>query len=367
MRLWQHYITTLMLALPLALAKYTALADEAPTPKSIKLSIEGEFQPVFNWAKSQCEKMDLPDAGLRAFRRADNSVEAFAAHYTNYFMLGPSLLDLKKQCHSAYPSGHNANPAAFDDQTWIAATWTDDGRHVMAVGHLEYHGELYPGRCEAPKNVQCRYGALLDLNSDDEGAHFTKSPNPLAAAPAREEPNQKPSVGIFQPSNIFEHDGWKYVFARSSGGGAQPAAACLLRSRDPMNEQSWQIFDGDGWESASFNPYTQDWGDRKPCAQVSTLNGIVWSVLTFRPTGVLVAVISVIEPQTGKPRLATSTSSDALHWSKLDYVDLDLEWGAPCPKSPALGYPSLMDPSSTRRNFDDTGTDAVIFVLRACA
>jgi hypothetical protein len=332
--------------------------------KPIKLTIVSEFKPVFDWAATSCGKLDLPDAGLRAFRRNDNSIEALAAHYTNYFMTGDDLFSLKKNCHVAYNSRHDADPAAFNDQTWIAATWTDDGRNVVGVGHLEYHGELHKGHCNAPPNIQCRYGALLHLVSYDGGADFTKStPTPLAAVPDRQSASQPPSEGFFQPSNVFERDGWKYVFIRSSGGGSQPNGTCLMRSSNPMNPKSWEIYDGAGFHPSLFNPYEEDGADRKPCAQISTLTGMVWSVLTYRDTGALVAIVSLLDPKTGKTRLATATSDDVLHWGEpLDVENLALEWGVPCPKSRVLAYPSLIDPASKRRNFDDTGSQPVMFM-----
>jgi hypothetical protein len=312
---------------------------------------------LFPWSTG-CVRVFVSD------RAYDNKVAVYAVHYTNHFLVGDSLLSLKKDCHEAYASHRLANPEAFDDETWIAATWTPDGRKVMAIGHHEYHGEQHPGRCAGNSPRQCRYGVLLHLISTDGGVTFRKStPTPIAAAPVRSEPNQTREAGFFQPSNIFEHDGFEYTFVRTTGGGTQKPATCLMRSADPTDAKSWTIYDGREFVPALFNPYTEDVKDREPCAQIPALNGLVWSVLTYRESGVLLAVISVIDPQTKEARLATSTSYDGLLWSKPLYVKgFDLDWIAPCPRSPQLFYPSLIDPASKRRNFDDTGGNPVLFV-----
>jgi hypothetical protein len=361
-RPWLSGIFTIALILIGSFAAGAQGANEPPAP--IKLVIKSEFEPAFDWAKTQCNSDDVPDEALRAFRRRDNSIMAYAANHSNNFMTGGGLLALQKDCRQAYISHHLEDPAAYDDETWVMSPWTSDGRHVMAIAHHEYHAELHPGRCLGRSPRQCRYGVLLHLVSNDGGATFVKStPTPLAAVSVRAAPDQGRDIGFFSPSNIFERDGFEYVYVRTSGGGPQRPATCLMRSNNPIDPKSWRIYDGKRFVPSMFDPYVDAPDDRKPCAQISTLNGLVWSVLTFRDTGVLVALLIVDDPATHRARLATATSRDALHWSSPLYVDgFDVAWGERCPNSPELTYPSLLDPKSKRRNFDDTGTDALLFV-----
>lgn len=337
----------------------------AHTPPPVQLVIQGPIRPVLDWSATQCDRIDIPDAGLRAYRRGDGNIVVFANAQNNYPLIGTNFLNLHKVCHSAYRSAYAADPSVFADETWIAATWTDDGRNVMAIGHEEYHGEKHPGHCSGTTPRQCRYGALLYLMSHDGGYSFRKNPTPLAAVPAQQSAVQGKDVGFFQPSNIFERNGWKYVFVRTSGGGRQPPATCLMRAKNAGDPSSWDIYDGINFRPALFDPYRQKFSDRPICAQISGLNGLVWSVLTSRISGALIAVLTVIDPSTHSIQLATSTSNDVLHWSKPVYArGIKLQWGEWCPTPPYLIYPSLLDPQSSSRNFATVGRSADLFLTR---
>ena len=335
-------------------------AQDAAAP--VRLVAAGEAAPVLPNQPS-CGPDDLPDTALRAFRRNDGSVVAFASAFESYPLTGPTLLRLAKACRSAYHSAKSADAARFDDETWIAATWTENGRDVMAIAHHEYHGEKHPGHCLGTTPRECRYGVLLHLISHDGGMTFRKTtPTPLAAAPVRQSVDQRRDTGFFQPSNIFEWNGYKHVFVRTSGGGAQPPATCIMRARDPLDPASWEIYDGASFRPALFNPYAGDPATRPVCAQVSRLNGLVWSALALRGGGLL-ALLTVLEPGTRRTRLATSVSTDLLHWSApLPVEGVDLQWTDRCPTTPYLHYPSLVDPGSRRRNYDDSGSDALLFL-----
>ncbi len=336
-------------------------AQEVPPP-SVLLTLEGKAEPALDWIK--CNNDDVSDVALRAFKRPNGQIVAFVNNQADNFpLVGRNLLGMSKDCSSAYTSRHNTDPSAFDDQIWIAATWTDDGIHVMAIGHQEYHGEKV-GRCAVQSSTQCRYGSLIQLVSNDSGVTFQKAAaKPLAVASVRQPSDQRHIIGYSQPSNIFEHDGWKYVFVLSNGGGNQPAGTCLMRARAPLDPSSWTIFDGHSFVPSSFDPYVDNAGDHPACAQIPRLNGLVWSVLTMRDTGLLVALLTTTDPTTRAVGLATSTSYDALHWSALLPVpDVQLQWTDKCPRSPMLHYPSLVDPGSSRMNFDDTGLSPKLFL-----
>jgi hypothetical protein len=330
---------------------------------SLRLELEGKPRFALEWTK--CNTDDVSDAGLRPFRRSDGKILAFANNQADNFpLIGTNLLNLRKDCSPAYISKHDGDPSAFNDQIWIAATWTDDGIHVMAIGHQEYHGEKV-GRCSVKSFNQCRYGSLVHMISDDGGLTFRKTQSrPLAAPSQRQSAGQEHIVGFSQPSNIFEHDGWKYVFILSDGGGRQPSGGtCLMRSRQPMDPKSWTIFDGQDFRPSSFDPYRDDEQAAPICARIPRLNGLVWSVLNVRGSGILVALLTIIAPETNAVKLATSTSFDALHWSPLMALpDIDMQWTNRCPKSPMMHYPSLVDVTSSRRNFDDTGFYPQLFL-----
>ena len=342
------------------------LASEATVYSAQQLgdiTVVTKGEPRLILRSQECGPEDVPDAGLRVFRRQDGSIYGFASGYDNFPIAGQALSDLHRVCKSAYQSEHNANPESFDDETWLAATWTDNGRDIMAIGHNEYHGEQHPGACHGTSPRVCRYGVLLHLTSHDGGSTFTKTTSsPLVAPPIRQEVDQQRDTGFFQPSNIFEHDGWKYVFVRTSGGGSQKAATCLMRSDKPESPASWGIYDGSAFRPALFNPYADDVVSRPSCAPLANINGLVWTVVQLRGTDFLIALLTRVDSRTNITRLMTSTSRDALHWSAPRIVQgINLEWSESCPTSPYLHYPSLVDPQSSRRNFDDVGTSALLF------
>lgn len=321
----------------------------------------GELEPVLDPNRSPCGPDDLPDAGLRAVRRDDGSVIAFANAEDNYTLEGSGLDKLQRSCHSALRSRHDEDPAHYDDQTWIAATWSDNGKDVMAVGHHEYHGAEHAGRCLAQNERQCRYGALMDLVSHDGGLSFTKAdPKPIAAVPEQQQKTQDRQTGFAQPSNIFEWSGFKYLFVHTTGGGAQKPGTCLMRARDALDPKSWGIYDGSAFQPALFDPNVDDVAERATCKAIWT-NGLVWSVISLRNPHLLVALLTAIDLKTKGVYLATATSSDALHWSALQPVDgPTLKWGDKCPSTPFLHYPSLLDPHSKSRNFDSASSDDLV-------
>jgi hypothetical protein len=342
-----------------------SISSVSATELGVRLLFIENPVPLVDWHGSKCEDIDIPDAGFRAFRRSDGKIVGIASHYITRTLTGSTLQVLRREsCRPALVSQRNPDPAQHDDQTWLAATWTDDGINVAAIGHHEYHGELHPGMCAGKTPRECRYGVLTLYVSHDGGANFKRvTSRPIAAVPVRQSFDQGKDVGFFQPSNIFESGGFKYVFVRTSGGGAQTAATCLMRAKNPLEPGSWQIFDGKMFRPSLFDPYKDDLSQGPICKQVSTLNGLVWTVVRHRQRGVFIAVLTVIEPITRTTRLATSVSRDALNWSKPKLIDgIALEWSVGCGPGPVYHYPSLVDPDAPGRNFDTTDDEALLFL-----
>lgn len=363
----------------MALLTFTGCATppKANNPKTSKFAINTEtarvdivfedaFTEVTSWQRDRCEDIDIPDAGMRVFRRFDNKIVGIASHYVTRTLIGSDIKKLKKnQCNVAFQSSKNSNPAKFDDQTWLAATWTDDGKNIAAIGHHEYHGELHPGKCTGKTPRECRYGALLLFGSKDGGNTFTHVDlRPIAAVGVPQKFDQGKDIGFFQPSNIIEWEGMKYTFVRTSGGGKQKPATCIMRAQNPLTPKSWEIYDGNFFRPSLFDPYQDDIANAPICAQIPALNGLVWSVLRHRQRGIFIALLTVIDPSTGAVRLATSVSSSLLEWSKPRLVDgIKFEWLGECTnKDFVYHYPSLIDPDAPGRNFDTTDDDGLLFL-----
>lgn len=337
------------------------------TEPSVRLEFSGPIEDVVRWQKDRCEEVDIPDISLRAFRRSDNQIVGLASHYVTYTLIGSDLTRMKKSgCTAAFRSPKNHDPAKFDDQTWLGATWTDDGKNIAAVGHHEYHSEMHAGMCAGKTPRQCRYGVLSLLGSSDGGISFAHISNrPIAAVGVPQRFDQGKDIGFFQPSNIMEWEGLKYVFVRTSGGGQQPPATCLLRAKNPLEPESWEMYDGKEFRRSLFDPYKDEAANAPVCSQVPGLNGMAWGLLRHRERNVFIAVLVVLEPGAKTLRLAISASKDLLSWPKPRLVDgIKFEWSGECTGDPIWHYPSLIDPDAPGRNFDTTDDDAILYLTR---
>lgn len=332
---------------------------------TVDLEFIGASQTVTRWQKDRCEDIDIPDTALRAFRRADGKVVAVASHYVTYTLVGSDLYGLKKDgCLVSYRSPKDPDPSHYDDQTWLAATWTDDGMSVAGVGHHEYHGELHPGRCAGKTPRECRYGVLSLFSSKDGGRSFGHANlRPIAAVSVTQQFDQGKDIGFFQPSNIMEWEGHKYMFVRTSGGGRQAPSACLMRATNPLKPDSWEIYDGKGYRQSLFDPYKDDPTKGPVCGQIPGLNGMVWGLLRHRSRDVFIALLAVNQPGTKTLRLAISASKSLLSWPRPKVVEgIAFEWSGECSAGPVYHYPSLIDPDAPGRNFDTTDDDALLFL-----
>lgn len=331
-----------------------------------ELKLVGDPVTVFSWASDRCTDSDVPDSQLRAFRAADGRVVAFASEAATRALRGPDLLHLKRDCAVAFESSGSSDPAAHDEWTWVTGVWSDDGVNVAALGHSEYQAEHHPGRCEGTTARTCRYDVILLLASTDSGTTFRRAADtPVAAPPVQQPEAQTKTIGFLNPSNIIEMDGWKYAFVLAAGVGTQRGGTCLMRARDPLRLDSWQMYRDGEFVASAYDPYTPNASTEARCTPVANLTGMVWSVVRHRPSGLYIAMLTVGGPGPKDISLALATSHDMLHWTKPDIVPgVAFQWMKPCPIAPAWHYPSLIDPNSPRRNFDTVGDDAVLFMTR---
>jgi hypothetical protein len=162
-------------------------AAAAPQPPLVALTIVGPPETVFSGKRDACDGNDVPDAPLRAFRDAEGQVVAFGLHYVNRALRGASLAALKIDCRVVLDSGANPDPAAYDEHSWITATWTDDGTRVQALVHHEYQAHAHPGRCISKEYIACWTNTVLALASTDGAKSFARPqpPRVVAGFPSR--------------------------------------------------------------------------------------------------------------------------------------------------------------------------------------
>jgi hypothetical protein len=356
--------------LRLASALALLLASPAPAgavePPLAAITVVGAPETVFNPARDACDGNDVADIPARAFRDGDGEIVMFALHSENRALRGRDVDHLKPACRSPLPSHGNADPAAFDDASWIAATWTENGRAVAALVHHEYQANTHPGRCSAKEYLACWYNSVVAVSSSDGGASFTRPsvPDVVAAAPFRQEVGQGRHRGFFNPSNIVAEGRWRYMMAATTGWDGQDAGVCLFRTDDPRDASSWRAFDGRGFGTRFRDPYRAKPGS-PVCQTIPPFPTPVGSISRHRGSKAWIAVFQAkANGDTFKvPGFYTTSSRDLLMW---DTPRLLIEgatlYDDPCGSGGRLiAYPSLIDRAAEGRNFDDVGDTADLY------
>ncbi len=374
------------------LAAAPAGAQEAPR-LHVALA-PGAPETVFAAPHDGCDPDDVPDAPVRAFRGADGGVTLFGLHSDNRALKGPSFDRLKIDCHVVYPSHGDADPARYDDRSWIAATWTDDGRTVSALIHHEYQANEHPGRCRFPDYMQCWFNTVLEARSTDGGDDFSRPATVVASAPFRQDRDQGRHRGFFNPSNIVSDGRYAYFMASTTGwsrggtaaagtpglapeaglapapgdaraaGSDQEAGVCLFRSEHPADPRAWRAWDGRAFTVAYGDPYRAK-PQTAPCATVAPFPAPVGSIVKVGPGGLWLAVFQA-KADAGVfpvPGFYDATSRDLLHWSapRLLLAGPTLYDDACAAGGPLIAYPVILDPASPSRNFDRSGAVADLY------
>jgi hypothetical protein len=347
----------------------------ALSDRTLSVELEGAPVAVFDTANDSCEEIDIPDAPARAFRDYQGTVHLVASHWVMRASLGPTLENVKHNCQIAYRSNHDRNPADFDDDTWLDAFYSIDGKRVVALGHMEYHGSEHEGMCGT--NIDgnlCWYNADTLHMSEDGGYHFASFRPPanfVAGLPYKYEANNGPE-GYSVDTNIVRAGKWYYAMVTgwrwppncTDGKGPNrclvPAGACPIRTSDLLVASSWRGWNGTDFAVSFVNPY-QDPVIRPadfvctPVTYMDCVNGIN----IHEPSHLFIATLGdPFNTEYGPKGAYLSTSTDLIHWSKpVLVVTIDqLRAKEPTGRWDYM-YFSLIDPASKDPNFA-TITDA---------
>jgi hypothetical protein len=336
-----------------------------------EIAISSEPVVVFKRQIQHCDDLDIPDAPLRAFRTYDGSVVAFSTHYRNRRLLGASLANLVHDCRVVYEGNHDQDPAAFNDRTWIAATWTNDGKVVTALGHNEYQAERFPGRCQFTTYRQCWYNSIVLLRSNDAGKTFARAdfkgatPVPLVASPEPSEADQGHPRGYFNPSNIISFEGYYYSLVAQTGIGSQPPGRCLFRSQDPSSLSGWTFHDGRSFVPSAGSAYDGK-PSHPPCQAVAGLHGTLGSVAKIKGSNLFAAfAIGDIPSSRDGGTVEVSFSTDLLHWGGTKVITtLSSFWSKACTNDARYNYVSVLDDADASHNFETIGGSPWLFMVR---
>ena len=311
----------------------------------------------------------------RAFRDARGRTQLILAHYVNRRLIGPDLAHLRRDCTPVFSSASSPDPATYADREWLASVYTSDGKTVYALVHDEFQGHRHPGRCSSGVYLRCWYNAITLVVSHDGGTSYERpdrSGRLVAAIPQPYEADAGPA-GIFEPSNIVRNprNGYFYVLAREIAYGGSLRGTCVLRTRRLDRPGSWRAWNGNSFSVRFQDPYRMSSGRLRFCLPVATGEiGEMAESLTFNPAldrFLLVGMSSVYDP--GRRRLVTgvyySTSDDLVLWSprRLLFVTPRPQTFV-CGDPDPIAYPSVIDPSSTARSFDTSGTRAFLYFTR---
>ena len=359
-------------ALVLALIWFAPFDEaRAASADDLRVVLQDERELVYDPKHDACAPDDIPDVNARAFRTADGTVTFTALHFINRALRGPDLDHLKIDCSIILNSKQSSNPAEYDGRRFITGLWSDNGSHVVALVHNEYHADHFAGRCAVKDDLPCWYNTILSFRSDDSAQTFTRSsPLVVAAAPFRQDVGQGRHRGFFNPSNIFAHGAHKYAFIATTGWNGQPYGACLFRNDDPLNSAGWRAYDGAAFSIRYDDPYAGRGSMPTACAPIAPFGFPVGAVVRHRASGTFIAVWEAPKNDSDRPvgGFYTATSRNLLDWSAPRLLIAGgTMMGPACSENGSerngsvIGYPSILDTNAEGRNFDDVGATAWLY------
>ena len=349
----------------------TAGAAPAFAAPALAVAVVGEERVLIDHDRDACEVWDIPDTPTRAYRDAAGLIHLFQTHHRNRASIGPTFDALRHRCAVVFEGDDRDDPASFDNQSWIAATHTPDGRTVHAIVHDEFRGHR-SGACPASEAMACWYNALTAVTSRDGGGSFQPAePRLVAAGPFRAEQTRGEHAGYFEPTNILSVDGAFYMMANVVSPPPQKPGNCLLRTKDIADASAWR-----GWRGGAFATRFRDPYGAEPIEPETQLcdpvapGALPWPVTSltrFEKTGTFIATMKGrrTDPD-GSERtgIYVATSPDLVRWAGPELLLEAPIFGA-CEPAEPIAYPALIDPDSPDRNFGTLGRTALLTYVRA--
>lgn len=352
-----------------------ACLGNAVVAQTVSAAFIGPAESVFDTKTQSCERDDIPDGRAEAFRDQNNLVHLFSTHWVARAMVGPNLNQVRHSCTVVFRSQKDPNPADFQNYSWLSGFFTMDGRNVAAVVHNEFHGPEVPGMCTmaAPRpGMDCWWDSITYAVSHDGGNSFGQPPPPanlVASLPYQfARGAEQGKVGYQAPTNIVQAGSFYFILINTWKYRAQEFGACLLRTTDPFNPQSWRAWDGSGFDVQFVDPYRMTVADpdRHVCQPVAPRELPTVEGIRYLPAaGVYVATELAPDRRFGTPGFYLNTSRDLLHWSAPTLLSTkeDLFAAEPPGRWDYL-YLSLLDPGSTDRNFATVGNTPYLYYVR---
>jgi hypothetical protein len=355
-----------------ALLALLMLSIPAPAAHGASVSITGAEEMVYDWSQEACFPVQIPDGSARAFRDSEGRIQLIISVADNTRMVGADFNSLVPDCTIIRSSPYDPFAGHYNNAQWIMATYTVNGNEIFALIHNEYHASDYPAQCPSGRSVDCQHASVSLVRSTDGGASYTNTPPPsqyVAGVPYRYTPDVG-RHGVAAPSNIVAKDGFYYAMLLiARGTREQRPGACVMRTRDLADPTSWRAWDGAGFTVRFVNPYLEPSAQpsRHICHPVSfdQIGSIERSVTfnTYLNKFFVIGTETKFDPQRQVfvRGFYYSFSDDLIHWSDRQLL---LEFPSPSCSPFFVAYPSVIDHTSTDRNFGDAGQTAYLYYTR---
>lgn len=355
------------------------IAQASDRPAKVSVSAIGPSEVVWRYG-GKCAYLGsrqnppapvTPDSPPRAVRTKDGKVDIFAVNRINLRMVAnKSLSEFSiPDCDQMLVSPGSPDPSTFENFVWVLAPFTRDGQEIYVLAHNEYHGYLYNRGCDStdakdPYDTRCFYANLTSYVGNTKDMKLIHAPNvPFVAAAIQYRFNPDMNIaGIQQPTNIFHNprDNYFYFYAVVSKYKQQHGgnwSECMFRTRDPFSDP-WMAWSGHNWE-AMGNPYLQSDAKKVTCHPVLHwhLSEVVYDPASDNFIGVGMCPGGI----------CYSASRDLLNMDRPQMLmriqNFDQWWQRPDNQNP-IAYVSILDPTSTSRNFDTVESTPWLYFVK---
>lgn len=329
--------------------------------------IGGPEEVVYDWTTDRCGDWDIPNFPARAFVDGSGQVQLFFSYNGPRRLIGPDLNSLTRDCRLVMQSHRDNNPAMFNDEEWIGATYTEDGETIYAIIHNAWH---------ACSSMACWYNGLTLAVSADGGLsyqHPVAPPLHVVAASSLPYPAGAGPHGIFYPSSIVKgNDGYYYAVVariRNPQPDLYEGWSCLIRTPDLADPDAWRFWNGNAFDGMFINPYADVVVDPSehdcPAIDYDDITDMTNSLTYSEYLDRYVLIGTSFDSVTGKQGFFISYSDDLIDWTHRELVlEKELPWTVQDPNAPSYSAPSLLDPASSSRNFETVGKTAYIYYMR---
>ena len=327
---------------------------------------------VYDWSTQKCENDDIPDEAARAFRDNTGKINLMDTHFWNYRFTATTArpAPYTHPCTRTMSSTNSADPATYNSKEWLASPWTADGQTVYALIHNEYQGGNFLSNCGVglPVLVELDHERRLhrrrrDLQQHRARPHGGHDPVPVhqgrsarllhaeqhRALRRRLVLRDVPRRGQGRPADRHLPDAHPRperppVLARlerldaSRCGSSTPTSRPPASTRPTTSARRWtSTASGRSRENLFYNTYFKKW--------VLVGNSVGDSNFPDKPPGVYYAL-----------------SDDLLNWTDLKLLmAAEITWARNCVLPDPIKEVSILDPSSTSRNFTTVGQNAQLF------